>query len=100
MTVAAILKDKKPGVIAAKPGDSVELACQLMADRGIGAVLVLKPDGGIAGILSERDIVRGLSMIGADLLTQTVDSIMTKNVMVCSSHDTVEDIMHLMTRLV
>ncbi|HLT78627.1 MAG TPA: CBS domain-containing protein [Ferrovibrio sp.] len=98
MTVAAILKDKKPGVIAAKPGDSVEQVCQLLADKGIGAVLVLRPDGGIAGILSERDIVRGLSMIGNDLLQQSVDSIMTKNVMVCSSHDTIEDIMHLMTR--
>lgn len=98
MTVAAILKDKKPGVIAAKPGDSVEQVCQLLADKGIGAVLVLRPDGGIAGIVSERDIVRGLSMIGNDLLQQSVDSIMTKNVMVCSSHDTIEDIMHLMTR--
>lgn len=98
MTVAAILKDKKPGVIAAKPGDSIEQVCQLLADKGIGAVLVLKPDGGIAGILSERDIVRGLSMIGTDLLQQSADSIMTKNVMVCSSHDTIEDVMHLMTK--
>jgi len=98
MTVAAILKDKKPGVIAAKPGDSVEQVCQLLADKGIGAVLVLKPNGGIAGILSERDIVRGLSMIGTDLLQQSADSIMTKNVMVCSSHDSIEDVMHLMTK--
>ena len=98
MTVAAILKDKKPGVIAAKPSDTVEQVCQLLADKGIGAVLVLKPDGAIAGILSERDIVRGLSMIGTDLLQQSADSIMTKNVMVCSSHDTIEDVMHLMTR--
>lgn len=98
MTVAAILKDKKPGVIAAKPDDSIEQVCQLLADKGIGAVLVLKPDGGIAGILSERDIVRGLSMIGTDLLQQNADSIMTRNVMVCSSHDTIEDVMHLMTR--
>lgn len=98
MTVAAILKDKKPGVIAAKPGDSVEQVCQLLADKGIGAVLVLKPDGTIAGILSERDIVRGLSMIGTDLLQQSADSIMTRNVMVCSSHDTIEDVMHLMTK--
>ena len=98
MTVAAILKDKKPGVIAAKPGDSVEQVCQLLADKGIGAVLVLKPNGAIAGILSERDIVRGLSMIGTDLLQQSADSIMTKNVMVCSSHDSIEDVMHLMTK--
>lgn len=98
MTVASILKDKKPGVIAAKPGDTVEQVCQLLADKGIGAVLVLKPDGAIAGILSERDVVRGLAMIGTDLLQQTADSIMTKNVMICSSHDTIEDVMHLMTK--
>ncbi|WP_341702938.1 CBS domain-containing protein [Ferrovibrio sp.] len=98
MNVAAILREKRGGVIGAKPGDSVEAVCQLLADKGIGAVLVLRPDGSIGGIVSERDIVRGLAMIGTDLLQQSVDSIMTKTVMVCSSHDTIEDIMHLMTK--
>ncbi|HEX6957838.1 MAG TPA: CBS domain-containing protein [Ferrovibrio sp.] len=98
MTVAAILKDKKPGVISAGPGDSIDAVCQLLADKGIGAVLILRPDGGIAGILSERDIVRGLAMIGTDLMQQSADTIMTKNVMVCSPRDTVEDVMHLMTK--
>ena len=79
-------------------GDSIEQVCQLLADKGIGAVLVMRPEGGIAGILSERDVVRGLAMIGADLLQQSADSIMTRNVMVCSSKDTIEDIMHLMTK--
>lgn len=98
MTVAAILKDKKPGVISAKPEDSIEAVCQLLADKGIGAVLVLRADGSIAGILSERDIVRGMAMVGADIMQQSADSIMTKNVMVCSSGDTIEDVMHLMTK--
>lgn len=98
MNVAAILREKRGGVIGAKPGDSIEAVCQLLADKGIGAVLVLRPDGSIGGIVSERDIVRGLAMIGTDLLQQSVDSIMTKTVMVCSSHDTIEDIMHLMTK--
>lgn len=98
MTVAHILKDKTGGVIHAKPGDSIESVCQILADKGIGAVLVLRQDGGIAGILSERDIVRGLAMIGIDLMQQSVDTIMTKNVMVCTSRDTIEDVMHLMTK--
>lgn len=98
MNVATILKDKRGGVISVRPGDSIETVCQLLADKGIGAVLVMRPDGGIAGILSERDVVRGLAMIGADLLQQGADTIMTRNVMVCSSHDTIEDIMHLMTK--
>jgi CBS domain-containing protein len=98
MTVAAILKDKTAGVISVRPDDGIETVCQKLADKGIGAVMVLRGDGGIAGILSERDIVRGLAMIGADLLQQSADTIMTRNVMVCSSHDTIEDVMHLMTK--
>ena len=98
MTVAAILKEKRPGVVSVRPDDSIESACQLLADKGIGAVLALRADGGIAGILSERDIVRGLAMTGTALLQQSVDSIMTKNIMVCSIHDTIEDVMHLMTK--
>ncbi|MFN4275282.1 MAG: CBS domain-containing protein [Ferrovibrio sp.] len=98
MIVASILKDKTGGVISARPEDSIESVCQLLADKGIGAVLVQRPDGGIAGILSERDIVRGLAMIGTDLLLQTADTIMTRSVMVCSSHDTIQDVMHLMTK--
>ncbi|WP_374303844.1 CBS domain-containing protein [Ferrovibrio sp.] len=98
MIVATILKDKTGGVISARPEDSIESVCQLLADKGIGAVLVQRPDGGIAGILSERDIVRGLAMIGTDLLQQSADTIMTRNVMVCSSRDTLDDIMHLMTK--
>jgi CBS domain-containing protein len=98
MTVALILKDKTPGVISVRPDDGIETVCQKLADKGIGAVMVLRSDGGIAGILSERDIVRGLAMIGTDLLQQSADTIMTRNVMVCSSHDTVEDVMHLMTK--
>lgn len=98
MTVAAILKGKSGSVVSVRPGDSIENVCQLLADKGIGAVLVLHPDGSIAGILSERDIVRGLAMIGTDLMQQSADTIMTKNVMVCSSRDTLHDIMHLMTK--
>ncbi|MFN4164844.1 MAG: CBS domain-containing protein [Ferrovibrio sp.] len=98
MIVASILKDKTGGVISARPEDSIESVCQLLADKGIGAVLVQRPDGGIAGILSERDIVRGLAMIGTDLLQQSADTIMTRSVMVCSSHDTIQDVMHLMTK--
>ncbi|MEK9971589.1 MAG: CBS domain-containing protein [Ferrovibrio sp.] len=98
MTVAAILKEKTPGVISVRPDDGIEAVCQKLADKGIGAVMVLRGDGSIAGILSERDIVRGLAMIGTDLLQQSADTIMTRNVMVCSSKDTIEDVMHLMTK--
>lgn len=98
MSVAMILKDKGGGLVSARPGDTVAAVCRLLAGHGIGAVLVLNPDGGIAGILSERDVVRGLAQHGIALLERTADLLMTRNVMVCSPADTVEDVMHVMTK--
>ncbi|WP_428246162.1 CBS domain-containing protein [Ferrovibrio sp.] len=98
MSVAMILKDKGGGMVSARPEDTVAAVCRLLAGHGIGAVLVLNPDGGIAGILSERDVVRGLAQYGTGLLERTADTLMTRNVMVCSPADTVEDVMHVMTK--
>ncbi|WP_430395534.1 CBS domain-containing protein [Ferrovibrio sp.] len=98
MNVAMILKDKGGAMISARPGDTVAAACRLLAGHGIGAVLILNPDGAIAGILSERDVVRGLAQYGAGLLERDVDVLMTRNVMVCSPGDTIEDVMHVMTK--
>ncbi len=98
MNVAMILKEKGGDMVAAKPGDSLAAVCSLLAGHGIGAVLVLNPDGGIAGILSERDVVRGLAQHGAALLERSAESLMTRNVMVCAPADTIEDVMHVMTK--
>lgn len=104
MTIAAILKDKARQadgggtLVAAKPDDTILSVSHLLTTHGIGAVLVLNPDGSIMGILSERDIVRGLAKFGADLLGRKAETIMTRNVVVCSPHDSVQDAMHLMTR--
>jgi len=97
MNVASILKEKGHTLVSAKPADSIADVSRLLSQHGIGAVLVLNAHGGIAGILSERDIVRGLSRHGAEILARTADSIMTRDVLVCSPADTVEDVMHLMT---
>lgn len=98
MTVAAILRDKGDALVSSKPDDLIAEVARLLAQHGIGAVLVLDSAGGIAGILSERDIVRGLARAGAAVLQQRADSLMTRDVVVCSPHDTVQDVMHLMTR--
>ncbi len=98
MNVALILKDKGGDMVSSKPGDTIATVCRLLAGHGIGAVLVLNPDGGIAGILSERDVVRGLAQHGVTLLERTADSLMTRNVMVCAPADTIQDVMHVMTK--
>jgi len=98
MTVASILKDKGGAVVSVKPQDPIASVARLLAGHGIGAVLVLDPGGALLGILSERDVVRGLAQRGASLLEQPAESIMTRNVMVCAPRDTMQDVMHLMTK--
>ncbi len=98
MNVALILKEKGGDLVSVKPADSIATACRLLASHGIGAVLALNETGGIAGILSERDVVRGLAQHGVGLLDRSVDSLMTRHVMVCTPADSIQDVMHVMTK--
>ncbi|MCX7374066.1 MAG: CBS domain-containing protein [Alphaproteobacteria bacterium] len=96
MTVAAVLKQKGSSVIAVGPETSVAKAGEIIARRRIGAVVVLSAEGGLVGILSERDIVRGLVEHGAALLTMPVSALMTREVQVVSPTATVVEAMEVM----
>ena len=63
----------------------------------VGAALVLAPSGDVLGVISERDIVRGIAASGQNCLTLTVRSLMTENVISCSPDDKLDDIMSMMT---
>ena len=80
MHVAAVLKRKGTQVVSIAPDRTIAEAVSLLTNHGIGAVLVLDTTGDIHGILSERDIVNGVSRHGADVLTQRVDALMTPDV--------------------
>jgi CBS domain-containing protein len=67
-----------------------------LAKHNIGAVVVLTPDG-VAGIVSERDVVRRLAERGAALMDRPVSEIMTTALFTCTSNDTVESLSVLMT---
>ncbi|WP_114394329.1 CBS domain-containing protein [Oleisolibacter albus] len=97
MHVSAILKTKGATIITARPEDMVGTTAQLLSINRIGAVLVVDAAGGIAGILSERDIVRALASYGAPVLQMPVSDLMTRRVMTCSPDDTVASIMARMT---
>lgn len=97
MTVAAMLKSKGGDVVSVAPGDTIASVVALLAKMKIGAVVVCNPEGGLVGILSERDIVRGLGEHGTDVMGHTVDSLMTANVKTCSMNDTADELMHHMT---
>ena len=97
MHVAAVLKRKGSHVESIAPDRTIAEAVGLLIKHGIGAVLVLDGTGNIHGILSERDIVNGLTRHGADTLTQRVDALMTRDIQRCSPHDTIAEVMGVMT---
>lgn len=96
MTVAAILNSKGPEVVTVRPDQTLESAATLMTERRIGSVLVMDGDE-IAGILSERDIVRAVAQHGAGALGMPVGSAMTREVVFGAPADTVDKVLALMT---
>lgn len=97
MHVSSILKTKGQTIITVKPEDKVASVAQLLAVNRIGAVLCLAPDGQIAGIVSERDIVRGLASHGVKVLDLPASELMTRRVVSCRSDDTIASVMTKMT---
>jgi len=97
MTVKTILSRKGNDVVSIEPTATLSDAARLLAERRIGAVLVLGIEGRVAGILSERDIVRALAARGAPGLEERVDQVMTRKVFTCSENDTVAQVMEQMT---
>jgi len=98
MTVKSILDAKGRDVITVRPHETLADAIALLGRHHIGAVVVLEADGGVAGILSERDVVRALAESGPAALQRAVSETMTSRVSVCSESETVEQIMETMTR--
>jgi len=96
MYVSDILKSKGSAIISLGAGDPVADAVALLAEKRIGAVLVL--DGGkVAGILSERDIVRGLNSFGPTFFEKRVSDLMTRDVVTCTPETSVPELMGMMT---
>ena len=97
MNVAAILKEKGSEIITARPGQSVREVMDLLASKRIGAVLIVDSDNGLAGVVSERDIVRELSRQGVACLDLEVSDLMTKDVISCAPSDSIGTVMGTMT---
>ncbi|MEX6507773.1 CBS domain-containing protein [Jiella sp. M17.18] len=97
MSVGKILGSKGRDVVTLRPGVTVEEAAKVMAQHKIGAIVLLADDDRVAGIVSERDIVRGLAKAGAQSLTQPVKDVMTMQVTTCTVRTTVHEAMEIMT---
>ena len=98
MIVASILKTKSSNEVATTTAErTIADASNLLHQRRIGALVVVDEKGAIAGILSERDIVRGLAQKGEKVLSMMIRELMTSNVLVCSPEDSLEHLMSMMT---
>ena len=97
MTVKAILSRKGGDVVTIAPTAQLAEAVKLLAARRIGAIVITGPGERVAGILSERDIVRVLAERGTAVLDEQVGAVMTRNVVTCTDAETVTDIMERMT---
>jgi len=84
-------------IVSIEPTANLAAAAKSLSAHRIGAVLIRGAGGRLAGILSERDIVRALSEHGADALALPVGQVMTREVTTCGEDDSVASIMERMT---
>jgi CBS domain-containing protein len=97
MKVATILAAKGERVETIRPDRQITVAAARLRDARIGALVVSADGQDVKGIISERDIVRGIAERGAAALELTVRNLMTPKVITCTPDDSVTHLMKLMT---
>jgi CBS domain-containing protein len=95
--ISQVLRHKSREVATIDGSESVRAALGLLAEKGIGALVVSADGRRIDGILSERDVARGLNTRGAGLLAEPVSSVMTAQVRTCHPGASVHDLARTMT---
>jgi CBS domain-containing protein len=97
MKVAEMLKQKGQEVITVRPTETIEIFSHRLRMAGIGAMAVLDERGKLVGMISERDVVRGIAEHSARALEMTVADLMTRRVVTCAPEDNIARIARLMT---
>jgi len=97
MTVKIIIAAKGREVVTVEPSASLADVVQLLAEKRIGAALILGAEYRITGLISERDIVRALAERGAAALAEPVSQTMTRKVETCNESEPISNIMQRMT---
>lgn len=97
MTVASLLGGKGHHVATIRTTAKVGAAIQHLNEERIGALVVLDRWGKLAGMFSERDVIRGLAQNGAAALDYEVHELMTPDVTTCAPDDRIDTAMELMT---
>ena len=98
MHISQLLRRKEAGVATVDAAASVRTALALLAEHGVGALVVSADGRSVDGIVSERDVVRALHDRGAGLLADPVSSVMTAQVHTCVPGAGVEELARTMTQ--
>jgi len=96
MLIASILRRKGSTVVSVAPEATVTHLLTELSRHNIGAAVVAREDT-LLGIVSERDVVRGLGRHGPGLLSVPIADIMTTDVYTCTTEDTIEEVSEAMT---
>jgi len=96
MRISDVLQSKPGPLVTLSPDATVRDLVALLAEHNIGAVIVSDDENPVAGIVSERDVVRGL-VSGSGILESIVSDIMTTTVKTATPSDSVDDLMRIMT---
>lgn len=96
MRIHDVIDRKGADVVTARPDSDIAALVDVLAEHGIGAVVVSEDGSSVDGIVSERDVVRALTD-GPDLLGRPISSIMTADVQTCSPDDDLEVVARTMT---
>lgn len=97
MYVSDILKHKGSDVVTTSPGETVGATARMLNVKRIGAVVVRDAAGALVGMMSERDIIRGVALHGERALNLQIQELMTSEVVTCKPTDTIAAVMKLMT---
>ncbi len=98
MKVHHVLSGKGQAVETIRPDAKVLIAVHRMRMQNVGCLVVSRDGERVEGVLSERDVVRGLTRHGADLLDMSVVAVMSRTVPMCSPNDSLVEVMAQMTR--
>ena len=97
MKLAQLISANPRDIVKIREDSTIAAAADTITAEKIGAILVEDSSGAIVGILSERDIVRGMGPHGADLHDVLVSELMTRDLIRCAPGDTVNEAMAMMT---
>jgi CBS domain-containing protein len=98
MNIGQILKAKGRAVATARPDATLLEIVSKLAQKKIGAIVIVGDNGELAGIISERDVIRKLGERGPEVLNDPVSQSMTANVISCQEATTLDELMEVMTQ--